>query len=61
MGNCKDCEIPQLCGAFSTLEDHKAPDGEYRVIIGCDKNQYYYGEILTSEKANEIVTKGRGL
>jgi len=59
MPDCKTCEYPALCGAFSTLKDHLAPDGEYRVIIGCDKDNYYYGELLTTEKAKEILTVGR--
>lgn len=57
--NCKDCKYPDLCSAFSTIEDHLAPDGQHREIIGCDVNVYFFGDILTQGKINEIATFGR--
>lgn len=41
-----ECKFYMLCRAFQTIEDHTTPEGEIREIVGCDKNEFYYGDIV---------------
>jgi hypothetical protein len=53
-----ECKYPDACHAFVTLEEHRAPDGNYREITGCDDDGYIFGEILEPrEKVKAYLSK----
>ena len=41
-----ECKFYMLCRAFQTLEDHTAPDGKIREILGCDKKKFTFGAVV---------------
>lgn len=44
MTKCSECDHLDLCLMCRTLKDRLAPDGEYREIVGCDEDRFFYGE-----------------
>jgi hypothetical protein len=52
MTECKLCKYPLLC--CKSAEDHFTEDGKLHRIVGCDENNYIFGELLDTEEKMKV-------